>query len=238
MMIEAIKVEKSFGKYRVLDGISLTIPENMIFCLLGASGSGKTTLLRTIMGAMPVDAGTITVDGIAVPNRKILDRIGFMPQQDAVYNELSVWDNLRFFAGIQKVTRRQFKERAEKLLDIVGLTDKKQVLVRNCSGGMKKRLSLAAALLHNPSILILDEPTVGIDPVLRRGIWEYLKILKEQGTTIVVTTHVMDEVAECDEAALLREGQIIQSGSIRKLMSLTESGKIEELFFLDVKGRE
>ena len=187
------------------------------------------------MGAIPVDSGIITVDGVSVPSRKILGQIGFMPQQDAVYNELSVWENLRFYAGIQKVTGKQFKERAEILLNIVGLSDKKQVLVRNCSGGMKKRLSLAVALLHTPSILILDEPTVGIDPVLRKGIWEYLKTLKEQGTTIIVTTHVMDEVVECDEAALLREGQIIQSGSIEKLMSLTESGKIEELFFLDVE---
>lgn len=233
MKIEIDHVEKSFGKQLVLNKISLGIDSGKIFCLLGSSGSGKTTLLRIIMGAIHAEQGTVTIGGIKVPNRTLLGNLGYMPQNVGLYEELSAWDNLKFFAGIQNLSRSDFKKNAETLLEIVDLSDEKNKLVRDCSGGMKKRISLAVALIHQPKLLLLDEPTVGVDPVLRKKIWDYLKELKNHGTTIIVTTHVMDEVTQCDDAALLRNGHIIATDHVEKLIASTPNGKIEELFFMD-----
>jgi len=233
MKIEVNQVNKYFQKNIVLDHITLTIDSGKIFCLLGASGSGKTTLLRIIMGAIPIDNGEVLIGGKKVPDRQLLALIGFMPQNDALYEELSAWDNLKFFAGLQKLSRTQFLKNAKEVLEVVGLTEDKNKLIRNYSGGMKKRISLAVALIHQPKLLLLDEPTVGVDPVLRKKIWNYLKKLKESGTTIVVTTHVMDEALECDAAALLRNGHIIASDTVINLMNSTPNGKLDELFFMD-----
>jgi len=233
MKIEVNQVSKYFQKNEVLDNITMTIDSGRIFCLLGASGSGKTTLLRIIMGAIPVEDGEVMIDGRRVPDKKLLACIGFMPQNDALYEELSAWDNLKFFAGLQKLSRVQFVKNAEEVLKVVGMTNDKNKLVRNFSGGMKKRISLAVALIHRPKLLLLDEPTVGVDPVLRKKIWNYLKQLKENGTTIVVTTHVMDEVTECDDAALLRNGHIIATDTVINLTNSTPNGRIEELFFME-----
>jgi len=233
MKIEVNQVSKYFQKNEVLDNITMTIDSGRIFCLLGASGSGKTTLLRIIMGAIPVENGEVMIDGMRVPDKQLLAKIGFMPQNDALYEELSAWDNLKFFAGLQKLNRVQFEKNAEEILRVVGMTNEKNKLVRNFSGGMKKRISLAVALIHQPKLLLLDEPTVGVDPVLRKNIWNYLKQLKYNGTTIVVTTHVMDEVRECDDAALLRNGHIIATDTVINLTNSTPNGRIEELFFME-----
>lgn len=233
MKIEICDVSKSFKQQQVLNQISLTIEGSRIFCLLGASGSGKTTLLRIMMGAIPSDGGRVTIGGIAVPNRQLLEEMGYMPQNEALYEELSVWENLQFFAGLQRLNRKNFAVDAEALLQIVDMAGGKNKLVRDCSGGMKKRISLAVALIHKPKLLVLDEPTVGVDPVLRRKIWLYLRQLRNEGTTILVTTHVMDEVSQCDDAALLRNGHIIARDTVKNLIARTPDGNIEELFFMD-----
>lgn len=233
MKIVVDQVEKAFKKQRVLSQISLTIDSGRIFCLLGASGSGKTTLLRIMMGVIPSENGTVTIGGTKVPNRKLLAEMGYMPQNDALYEELSVWENLKFFAGLHKLSRKTFVENATELLEVVDLLPEKNKLVRDCSGGMKKRISLAVALIHQPRLLLLDEPTVGVDPVLRKRIWEYLKQLKNSGITILITTHVMDEVTQCDDAALLRNGHIIAKDTVENLIGRTSGGNIEELFFMD-----
>lgn len=233
MRIAVNNINKSFGKESVLNDINLTIESGKIFCLLGASGSGKTTLLRIIMGAIPAESGMVTIGEDQVPDRKILSKMGYMPQNVGLYEELSAWDNLRFFAGIQRIKKRLFEKNANELLEIVNLTQDRKKLVSNCSGGMKKRISLAVALIHQPTLLLLDEPTVGVDPILRKKIWLYLKELKAKGTTIIVTTHVMDEVTECDNAALLRNGHIIATDTVKNLMARTPNGKIEDLFFMD-----
>ena len=232
MKIEILAIDKSFKKQRVLEQINLTIDSGRIFCLLGASGSGKTTLLRIMMGAIPTDGGRVTIGSTPVPNRQLLSNMGYMPQNEALYEELTTWENLKFFAGLHQMNRKAFEENAEKLLQIVDMTACKNKLVRDCSGGMKKRISLAVALIHQPNLLLLDEPTVGVDPVLRRKIWQYLRQLKNEGTTILVTTHVMDEVSQCDDAALLRNGHIIARDTVANLIERTPNGNIEELFFM------
>lgn len=233
MRIEILEIDKSFKKQQVLEQISLTVDSGRIFCLLGASGSGKTTLLRIMMGAIPTDGGMVTIGGIAVPNRQLLAQIGYMPQNEALYEELSAWENLKFFAGLHRLSRKTFAANAEELLQIVDMAGCKNKLIRDCSGGMKKRISLAVALIHKPKLLVLDEPTVGVDPVLRRKIWLYLRQLRNAGTTILVTTHVMDEVTQCDDAALLRNGHIIARDTVKNLIAQTPDGNIEELFFID-----
>jgi ABC-2 type transport system ATP-binding protein len=229
-MIEIKNVTKSFDKTKVLSDICFTIPEGNITCFLGPSGSGKTTLIRLIMGSLKPDCGEIRVNNFSVPNSKILPQIGFMPQNDALYHDLSGIDNIYFFGRLHNMPKKVLRERTEQVLDIVNLTFEKNKLVRKFSHGMKKRLSLAIAILNNPKIILLDEPTSGIDPLHRRSIWQKLVRYRDSGCTIIVTTHIMDEVLECDLAALIFEGEVIAYDKVKNLLASTESGKIEELF--------
>ena len=229
-MIQISHISKSFDRQAVLNDISLRIPRGQIVCLLGPSGSGKTTLIRIILGAIPADSGEVRIADTIVPNRPLLLRIGFMPQQDALYENLSAIDNLAFFAGLYGIDRKTFRQRAEEALLLVGLEADRDKLVAKFSGGMKKRLSLAVATLNNPDVLLLDEPTVGIDPVLHRSIWQQFDQWRAEGKTLLVSTHVMDEVNECDQAALINHGRLIAYDTIDNLLQSTQSGHIEELF--------
>ena len=229
-MIQISHISKSFDRQAVLTDISLRIPRGQIVCLLGPSGSGKTTLIRIILGAIPADSGEVRIADTIVPNRPLLSLIGFMPQQDALYENLSAIDNLAFFAGLYGIDRKTFRQRAEEALLLVGLEADRDKLVAKFSGGMKKRLSLAVATLNNPDVLLLDEPTVGIDPVLRRSIWQQFDQWRAEGKTLLVNTHVMDEVNECDQAALINHGRLIAYDTIDNLLQSTQSGYIEELF--------
>jgi ABC-2 type transport system ATP-binding protein len=161
-----------------------------------------------------------------------MNKIGFMPQNDALYNDLTGEANLRFFAGLHGIKKSEINIRIAEVLELVGLQEDRKKYVALYSGGMKKRLSLAAALIHEPEVLLLDEPTVGIDPVLRRTIWQQFGVLKKAGKTLIVTTHVMDEVEQCDKAALIYNGKLIHYDSVAALSAQTKSGKVEELFFL------
>jgi len=229
MNIKIENVSKDFGKSKVLEDINFNINSGDIVCFLGPSGAGKTTLIRLILGAIPATSGEITIEGTVVPNINLLKKIGYTPQNDALYDDLSAEDNLKFFGGLYKISN--INEAISRVLKIVDLEKDKRKLVRKYSGGMKKRLSLAIALLHDPDILLLDEPTVGIDPLLRKTIWDEFKKLKEQGKTLVVTTHVMDETRECDKAALIYGGKLIAYDSVEALLKSTKTGKMEELFF-------
>jgi ABC-2 type transport system ATP-binding protein len=232
MDIVLTNVNKSFDKNPVIRDLSFTVKSGDIICLLGPSGSGKTTTIRLLIGAIAADSGGITFDDVAVPNMALLRRIGLMPQNDALYDDLSGEDNLKFFAELYAMKKSEVKRRTDEVLDIVELTADRKKYVRHYSGGMKKRLSLAAAMIHEPDVLLLDEPTVGIDPVLRRSVWNQFKEMKEAGKTLIVSTHVMDEVYECDKAALLYNGKLINYDTVQSLLSKTESGKVEELFFM------
>lgn len=232
MNISINDVSKSFGKSKVIDNVSMNIKGGEIVCFLGPSGSGKTTLMRLILGAIKADSGNIIIgDSIVVPNLKILSKIGYMPQNEALYEDLTAMENLKFFAGLYKIESSRLNEIQSEALSIVNLLGDKDKLVSKFSGGMKKRLSLAIALQHNPDILILDEPTVGIDPVLRYNIWQKFLKLKEQGKTLIVSTHVMDEVANSDKAALIYSGKLVDFDTVPNLLSKTKTNKLEELFF-------
>jgi ABC-2 type transport system ATP-binding protein len=230
--IKISNVSKSFEKKEVIKDITFTIPSGEICCLLGPSGSGKTTLIRLMIGAIAADTGHIQLANIKMPNLKMLKKIGYMPQNDALYDDLSAESNLRFFGGLYQLSKSKLEQRVKEVLELVDLTEHRKKLIRNFSGGMKKRLSLAASILHQPDVLFLDEPTVGIDPVLRRTIWDQFQEIKKSGTTIIVSTHVMDEVTECDKAALIYNGSLIEYDSVEKLLKKTNTGRVEELFLM------
>jgi len=235
MDIAIMNVNKSFDRKPVIHDLSLSVKSGDIIGLLGPSGAGKTTTIRLLIGAIAADSGKITFDDIVMPNLGLLGRIGFMPQNDALYDDLPGVDNLKFFAELYGVKKKELQGRIDNVLKVVELTEDKSKYVRNYSGGMKKRLSLAVALIHEPDVLLLDEPTVGVDPVLRRSIWNQFKDMKKAGKTIIVSTHVMDEVYECDKAALLYHGKLISYDTVASLLDETESGKVEELFFKAAK---
>jgi ABC-2 type transport system ATP-binding protein len=230
MDIKIENVGKIFDKKQVLTDITFSIDSGEIICLLGPSGSGKTTIIRLMIGAIASDGGRILFGDTIVPNLELLRKIGFMPQADALYDDLSGEDNLKFFASLYGMKKDIIRRRIDETLSLVGLVEDRKKKVRNYSGGMKKRLSLAIALIHEPDVLLLDEPTVGIDPVLRRTIWEQFQTIRSTGRTILVSTHVMDEVTECDKAALLYNGRLIEFAPVKDLLAKTKDGKIEDLF--------
>lgn len=237
MLVEVKELSKAFKKQQVLKDINLSISENEIFGLIGPSGAGKTTLIRLIIGAICADSGQVRVCNYTVPSLRVLNLIGYMPQNDALYNDLSGYDNLIFFGAMYHMRKAELRQRADEVLKLVDLEQDAGKKVINYSGGMKKRLSLAAALLHSPRVLILDEPTVGIDPILRKKIWDEFYRQREQGKTIIVTTHVMDEAIKCDRLGLIYNGGIIDCDTVEALLSKTRNNSIEELFLMK-GGRE
>lgn len=191
------EVTRQFGKKKILQDITLSVNHGEIFGFLGPSGAGKTSLVKLIAGIDILTRGEVLVLGKKMPSLEMMKRIGYMAQSDALYGELTAFENLDFFASLYRLKGSRKKKRIHEVMEIVNLEDHMKKLVSAYSGGMKRRLSLAIALLHSPEILLLDEPTVGIDPILRQSIWEELKRLSQEGTTIFMTTHVMDEAEKC-----------------------------------------
>ncbi|ADL50084.1 ABC transporter ATP-binding protein [Clostridium cellulovorans] len=229
-VITISKVEVKLGDNVILKDIDLNIRKGEIVGFLGPSGSGKTTLVKAIIGMNKASGGNIEVLGVRMPSLEIATKIGYMAQSDALYEDLNAMGNLIFFAELYGVKRKEAKIRAEEVLALVGLSEYAKKAVRYFSGGMKRRLSLAIALMHKPQILILDEPTVGIDPVLRKSFWNEFEKIRAAGGTIIVTTHVMDEAYKCDRLALIREGEIIAEGSPEEIIKATGARNIEEAF--------
>jgi len=224
------QVSKSFGNKNVLNNVSISVDSGQIFGLIGPSGSGKTTLVKIIVGMDRPSNGQVHVLNTQVPNLNLLQKIGYMAQADALYNDLTGLENLTFFASLYKLNKDVQKKRIAYAANLVNLTPHLTKKVQNYSGGMKRRLSLAVALIHDPQILILDEPTVGIDPELRKSIWAEITRLKKEGKTILITTHVMDEAEKCDQLAMVREGEIISSGSPFELKDHYQIHSLEEVF--------
>lgn len=229
-VVEVKGLVQEFGSRKVLDDISFTLKRGEIMGLLGPSGSGKTTLVKAIAAIGSYTGGEVKVLGERMPSLAQTSSIGYMAQADALYQDLTGLDNLHFFGELYGVAKKQRVERIAQLLELVQLTPAAKRPVQTYSGGMKRRLSLAVALLHNPQILILDEPTVGIDPVLRRDFWREFMRLKEQGVSIIITTHVMDEAEHCDRLGLVREGRLMALDTPQALKEQSGAATIEEAF--------
>lgn len=229
-VIEVIDVTRLFGRKKVLKNISLTVNQGEIFGFLGPSGAGKTTLVKMIAGIDTPTRGEVLIFRSKMPSLKLMKRIGYMAQSDALYGELTAYENLDFFASLYGLNGAKKKKRIHDVMEIVNLTEHMKKLVSQYSGGMKRRLSLAIALLHSPEILLLDEPTVGIDPILRESIWQELRNLSMEGAAIFVTTHVMDEAEKCTRLGMIRDGELIAVGSPSELMEKTATRSLEEAF--------
>ncbi|MFB1081636.1 ABC transporter ATP-binding protein [Jeotgalibacillus sp. JSM ZJ347] len=236
--IRVSTLSKSFGETKVLKDISFSIGKGEIIGLIGPSGSGKTTVVKTIIGMEKADQGEVLVQGQRMPDRLTLNQVGYMAQSDALYMELSALQQLNFFSKLYGVPKNRRKQRISECMRLVDLESDLSKKVMNYSGGMKRRLSLALALLHEPEILVLDEPTVGIDPRLRKQIWEKLQVLKQQGGSILVTTHVMDEAEKCDRLVLLLEGSVLAAGTPQELKEQFNTGSIEDIFLLKKAGEK
>jgi ABC-2 type transport system ATP-binding protein len=203
--IEVTDLVVKRGKRVVLDGFTCRIPRGSITGLLGPSGSGKTTLMRAIVGVQIVESGTVTVLGEPAGSTPLRHKIGYLTQSPSVYDDLTARENARYFASLYGLG----KAAADDALDAVGLTDAADQLVANLSGGQRSRASLACALVGRPEVLVLDEPTVGQDPVLRDELWDRFRGLAADGATVLVSSHVMDEANRCDRLLLIREGLLI-----------------------------
>lgn len=223
-------VSKKYRDQTILTDINLTIPYGKTFGLLGPSGAGKSTLVRMMVGIEIPNDGKVFVFDEKIPNLNVVEKIGYMAQSDALYSELTAYQNLKFFGSLYGLKGKELLSRITAVMDLVALSNDINKKVAQYSGGMKRRLSLAIALLHRPKLLILDEPTVGIDPALRQKIWKQLDALRNDGTTIIVTTHVMDEANYCDSLAMIRGGQLIATGSPEELKQAVNADTIEQVF--------
>lgn len=229
-LIEIEKLSKSFGEQKVLDKIDFKLESGEIVGLIGPSGSGKSTLIKTMLGMEKADEGEALILDYKMPKREILSNIGYMAQSDALYEMLTGYENLEFFGKMKGVPSDKLKKEIEYIAEIVDLTDDLKKLVSKYSGGMKRRLSLAIALIGSPELLILDEPTVGIDPSLRKNIWKELFKQRDNGVGILVTTHVMDEAELTDKVGLLLNGDIIDFDTPQQLKVKNNVNTIEEVF--------
>lgn len=229
-LIEIEKLSKSFGEQKVLDKIDFNLESGEIVGLIGPSGSGKSTLIKTMLGMEKADEGEALILDYKMPKREILSNIGYMAQSDALYEMLTGYENLEFFGKMKGVPSDKLKKEIEYIAEIVDLTDDLKKLVSKYSGGMKRRLSLAIALIGSPELLILDEPTVGIDPSLRKNIWKELFKQRDNGVGILVTTHVMDEAELTDKVGLLLNGDIIAFDTPQQLKEKNNVKTIEEVF--------
>ena len=210
---------KRYGKVHALKGVDLSVKRGCIYGLLGPNGAGKSTLIKSLVGSVRPNAGTVEVLGHPMPGsaRAVRARVGYMPQVPAVYGDLSVRANVAFFAHAHRVD--QLEQKVNETLRFVGLAEAAKRKVETLSSGLKQRCSLACALVHAPEILILDEPTAGVDPILKAGFWRHFRNLASKGTTILISTHLMDEPLLCDTVGILREGHLIVEDTPEKIMS-------------------
>ncbi|HVC78779.1 MAG TPA: ABC transporter ATP-binding protein [Candidatus Micrarchaeaceae archaeon] len=229
--VDVDNVVKSFGMMRALDGVTLRVKAGEIYGLLGPNGAGKTTLIRVIVGLVAPDSGTVTVLGTRMPNLDILGSVGYMTQAAALYPDISVEENLRFFAAISGADSN-----VDEVLKVVELDQRRKSVVATLSGGMRQRCSLACALVHRPRLLLLDEPTVGVDPQLRVQFWEHFRELAAAGTTILVSSHVMDEAERCQRLGLIRFGKLLGEGTPNEVRAAAGTNNLEEAF-LKLSGR-
>jgi len=214
------------GGRLVVDDVTLEVPRGTVAGLLGPSGCGKSTLMRSLVGVQVVAGGEVQVLGRPAGSPPLRHRVGYVTQAPSVYADLTVRENLRYFAAVLGAPRSD----VDRVVDEVGLGSHADAVVGRLSGGQEARVSLAAALLGQPELLVLDEPTVGLDPVLRRDLWQLFHDLADRGTTLVVSSHVMDEAAHCDRLLLLREGRLLADDTMDGLLTRTGTSDVESAF--------
>jgi len=212
--IEVKNLTRDFGKFRAVDNVSFSVAKGEIFGFLGPNGAGKSTTIRMLNGLLLPTSGEGWVDGLHIvrDHDRIKSRIGYMSQRFSLYEDLTAEENLVFFGGVYGLPPARLQERLEELLDLVDLTERRQDRTRELPLGLRQRLALASAVLHEPSILFLDEPTSGVDPISRRNFWDLIYSMAEKGVTVLVTTHYMDEAEFCDRLLLIYQGRVIASG--------------------------
>ncbi|MDX1807756.1 MAG: ABC transporter ATP-binding protein [Paenisporosarcina sp.] len=227
-MVSVQNYHQSFGKRSILTNLNFQIQKGEIVGLIGPSGSGKTTLIKTLIGLQRPTQGEVSVLGHQQPTLAISKEIGYMAQSDALYEDLSARGNVTYFGKLYGLRKGNLEQRVNFVLEFVDLLKDADRPVRYFSGGMKRRLSLAIALVHQPRFLLLDEPTVGIDPTLKQLFWKEFESLRESGVTLLITTHIMDEAERCDRLLLIQNGQLVVSGTPDQLKQ--QFGSIEHAF--------
>ena len=229
-VIHTQKLRKEFDSLVAVDDLDLKVGRGLLYGMIGPNGSGKTTAIKMLVGLLRPTGGKAYVLGEKTPMKVNISRVGYMPQEMAIYTDLTVHENLELFSQLYSMDREVFGDRERELLKVIDLSDRKDTLVSQLSGGMKHRTSLACALIHDPEVIFLDEPTVGVDPELRVGFWKYFADLKTRGKTIIMTTHYMDEAVRCDVVGMMRLGKLIGEGSPKELMAKTSTSDLESAF--------
>lgn len=242
-MTEVIRVENltlRYGDYTAVNNISFVVPRGIIFGFLGPNGSGKTSTIRMLCGIRPPTSGTAVVLGynIATQKQLVKQNIGYMSQKFSLYENLTVNENLSFFARVYSISPKEEASRKQEMIKFGQLEGRENVLAGNLSGGLKQRLALGCALIHRPKLLYLDEPTAGVDPLSRKVFWDIIKYLIEQGVTIFLTTHYMDEADGCDLLAFMYRGNMEAFGPPGELKQQKDAGSLEGLFIKLVEERE
>ena len=232
--IQTHALTKRFGKITAVDNLDFQVEPGVTYGLLGPNGSGKTTLIRLLLGTLSPTSGAASVLGKRVPNQVVRAQVGYMPQATALYEELTIRENVSFYA---RLTGNSSAARVNEVIDLVDLADRARDPVSTLSGGMKRRASLACALVHQPALLFLDEPTVGVDPQLRVQFWDHFRVLNEQGVTILGSTHVMDEAERCHRLGLLQSGRLLAEGTANQLRHGAGKETLEQAFLYYAEGR-
>ena len=235
-MLKVTGLKKSYGSNHVLKGINLDIPKGCFYSLLGPNGAGKSTTLNCIAQLLHPNEGEIIINSVNTKINSVGAKsiIGVVPQEIALYEELSAWENLVFWGRLNKVNRNDINQRGKSILEKFGLYDRKDEKIKTYSGGMKRRINIAAALLHNPLLILMDEPTVGIDPQSRNNIYEFIELLKSEGKTILYTTHYMEEAQRfSDKIGILDDGKIIAEGTFDEIREQT---KIASQLIIEFEG--
>lgn len=230
-------LSKKFGHVHAVEDVNLSIPAGSIYGLLGPNGAGKSTTIRMLCGVITPSGGEAVIDGVNLyGNSEIIkQKIGYMSQKFGLYEDLTVFENMTFFASIYGIEKNMRKIRIQELIEMAGLEEKVNVLARHLSGGWKQRLALICALIHFPQILVLDEPTAGVDPVSRRIFWELIFQLAKRGITVLVTTHYMDEAESCDFVSFIFNGKTITTGKPKEMIAASGFDTLEDLFIDYVK---
>lgn len=238
LAIEVHDLTRRFGAFVAVDGVSFDVRRGEVFGFLGSNGAGKSTTIRMLCGLLQPTSGTARVGGVDVTRdpEGVKRRLGYMSQRFSLYERLTVDQNIRFFAGIYGIDRREFDDRRRFVVEMAGLAGREQLLARDLAGGWRQRLALGCAILHRPPIVLLDEPTGGVDPLSRRRFWALIERLSAEGTTVLVTTHYLDEAEYCDRVSIMVDGRIAALDTPTELKKQFGTGTMDSVFYELARG--